>query len=120
MTYRSVYFSVLHFSANLFRTDAVVIAGIFQSFSSYQVVYHKVFHSYCRLIECFILQSVIQQINQQGYNHNRRDYYNNPCIIFINRWLHTQNCLVSDENRRVFTNNLWTLNYYLQVSEKNQ
>ena len=120
MTYCSAYLSVLHLSTYLFSAACKSIARSFQSFNNQQVIYNKIYQSHYRLIECFILQTEVIHKNQRVHNHNRRDYYNYPCVFYNKRWAFLQNWLVSDENRRVFTNNHLAFNYNPQVSDTNQ
>ena len=120
MTYRSAYLSVLHFSTYLFSAASKVIARPFLSFSSQQVIYHKIYQSHYRLMECFILQKVFQPINPRVFNENRLVSYNNQLVLYSNRWVFIRNQRVSDENRTVIPNNPLVFNLFPTVSVNNQ
>jgi len=126
MTYRSAYLSVLHFSTYLFSAACKSIARPFLSFSSQQVIYHKIYQSHYRIMECFILQKVFQPINPRVFNENRLVSYNNQWVLYSNRWVYSNNCLVlsqyqrvSDENRTVIHNNPLVFNHFHTVSDNN-
>ena len=126
MTYRSASISVLPFTTYLFSAASKVIAMPFQSFTNQLVIYNTIYHSYYRLIECFILQKECLQINPRVFNQNSRVSFNNPWVFYNNRWVYSnnrrvfsQNPRVSDENRRHFIDNPSVFNHFRWVSEKN-